>query len=198
MPEKPIAVITARMGSGRLPGKVLLPLAGKTVLEHLIDRIRHARLFDTIVLATSAAPANQPLADLAQRYDIHCHRGAEDDVLDRYVQILREHEAANLCRFCADNPLTDMETTARLVELHLARHLDYTCVKGLQLQLGLVEVYSRAALEIEHQQTDPADNLRRESVGIFLREHPDIAAINALRDQKAGNLYWQQLDAKLP
>jgi len=176
-----IAIITARMGSSRLAGKVMLPLCGKSVLDHLIDRIENAGLFRQIVLATSQDPANEPLVQLALRRNIGIFQGEENDVLDRYVKILRQWNAENCARFCADNPLTDMETTARLVRMHLDNHLDYSCVKGLRLELGLVELFSRHALESEYAETSPSDEMRRESVGIFIRENASRFKVGTLK-----------------
>lgn len=166
-----IGIINARMGSSRLPGKMLLKLQDKTVFEHLVCRIQDATLFDLVVLATSRAPENKVLMDLAHECGIEAYAGSEEDVLDRYVQILRLYDAQNCVRFCGDNPLTDMETAAVLVHHHLNNNLDYTCIKGFQLQLGLVEVFSRHALETAWTQTDLGDEMRRESLGIFIREN---------------------------
>jgi spore coat polysaccharide biosynthesis protein SpsF len=249
-----VGIVAARMSSSRLPGKTLLPLAGKPALEHLIDRILAAQVVDQVVVATSTDPANTPIVELAERAGILCYQGSEDDVLDRFVQILRQWDAPHCVRFCADNPLTDMETTSRLVAAHLQGDYDYTCVKGLHLPLGLSEAISRRALEIEHAEAEPG--FRRESITIFfrehaerfrikalapdpflhqsplrltldypedyrmlsavfdrlydgrpiefrralefLRDHPEVAAINADKTQKEGNVYWEQLDERLP
>ena len=249
-----LGVITARMTSSRLPGKVLLPLEGKSILEHIVDRVRASGLFEDIVIATGLDPRNAPIIELAARCDVGCFRGEDEDVLDRYVRTLRQWSAEDCVRICADNPLTDMETTARLVALHQEGALDYTCVKGLRLPLGLTEVISRHALQVAHAEA-PA-GFRRESITIFIRENvarfkvrsipadpflhqapfrltvdypedyelhqilfaelfdgppisyrralqflmdnPDVAALNGHLTQKAGNIYWEKLDAELP
>jgi spore coat polysaccharide biosynthesis protein SpsF len=253
-PQRIVGIVAARMTSSRLPGKTLLPLAGKPALEHLIERIQAAGVVDEVVVATSRHPGNAPIVDLAQRCGVGCYQGEEDDVLDRFVQVLRGGDFPHCVRFCADNPLTDMETTARIVAAHLDGDCDYTCVKGLHLPLGLSEAISRRALEIEHAEVEPG--FRRESITIFIREHPgrfkiralapdsflhqsplrltldypedyrmlsevfdrlyqgrpieyrraleflrdhpEVAAVNAQKTQKDGNVYWEQLDDRLP
>jgi spore coat polysaccharide biosynthesis protein SpsF (cytidylyltransferase family) len=130
-----IAIIAARMGSSRLPGKVMLPLAGKPVFQHLIERIQKSELFDTIVLGTSHDPQNQPLIDCAKQCASNGFRD-EEDLADRYLRILEKYEAENFTRFCADNPLTDMETSARFGATAQGSALDYASVKGLHLPLG--------------------------------------------------------------
>jgi len=251
---KIIGIITARMGSTRLPGKVMMDLAGKPVLEHLVDRVRDADMVEEIVIATSEKPGNEPIVELAERCGIRAFRGKDDDVLDRYVNIMRKWDAENCVRLCADNPLTDMETTKNLAGIHLEGDCDYSCVKGLQLQLGLTEIVSRKALETIYQEAP--EGFRRESFTItireqpdrfkiatlppdpfihqspfrltldyeedmqllreifrrlyrgrpirfrealeLLRDHPEIASINSMKEQKQGNKYWEELDAKLP
>ena len=152
------------------------PLAGKPILEHLVDRIEESALFSEIFVATSLDPRNGPIVELAHRRSVAVYQGEEEDVLDRYVQIVRDQGADNCMRFCADNPLTDMETAARLVELHKKTTADYTCVKGLQLQLGLTECVSSHALETAHSESD-----QRESFTLFIRENADRFRISALQ-----------------
>lgn len=242
------------MASTRLPGKALLPLAGKPILEHVIDQVRSAGCCSEIVVATSTNPQDEAIVALAKRCGVGSFRGSEEDVLDRYVGLLHERGADACARFCADNIFPDMDTAGRLVALHEATAADYTCVRHFHLPLGLTETVSRAALEAAQREAPPG--FRRESITIFIREHPErfrirtlsadpflhqspfrltldypedfrlmetifdrlydgapipfrrvlelltaepeLAALNVHRDQKEGNLYWQQLDAGLP
>jgi glutamate-1-semialdehyde aminotransferase/spore coat polysaccharide biosynthesis protein SpsF (cytidylyltransferase family) len=78
-----VAVVQARMGSSRLPGKVLMPLAGTPALEFMLRRVRRARTVEAVVLATSTAPADDQVAALGERVGVAVHRGSEADVLDR-------------------------------------------------------------------------------------------------------------------
>ncbi len=79
------AIIQARMGSSRMPGKVLLAIAGKPVLWHIIHRLRKCTTIDTIAIATSSSPVDDPIVEFSRGEQIECIRGSEDNVLERYV-----------------------------------------------------------------------------------------------------------------
>jgi spore coat polysaccharide biosynthesis protein SpsF len=100
-----VAIIQARMGSSRLPGKVLKPLAGRPVLEHVVTRVMAARLIDAVVVATSILPGDDPVADFCAARGWHCVRGSESDVLSRYASAVREFDAAIAARITSDCPL---------------------------------------------------------------------------------------------
>src|SRR3989442_6444080 len=90
---KHVAVVEARMTSSRLPGKVMLPAAGKPLLQVLIERLRGSRSLDGIVIATTMNATDQPIVDLARRLDVSVHRGSEHDVLGRVGGALRAMQA---------------------------------------------------------------------------------------------------------
>jgi len=107
-----LLIIQARMGSTRLPGKVLYPLAtdGTTVLEHLLQRVAQCKHVDRVVVATTDSPLDDPIADLCLRWATCSHRGPEEDVLTRYVQAAKRfgaHEESCIIRITADCPFTD-------------------------------------------------------------------------------------------
>src|SRR5690242_20000942 len=87
------AIIQARMGSSRLPGKVLADIAGKPMLKRVCERVAQATQVDVILVATSTAPADDAVAELCRREGVRCYRGSEEDVLDRYYQAAREAKA---------------------------------------------------------------------------------------------------------
>jgi spore coat polysaccharide biosynthesis protein SpsF len=102
-----VAIVQARMGSTRLPGKVLLDIAGVPLLARLTSRLARARLVDQIVIATSVEPANDPIASFCRNNDLACFRGSEDDVLDRFCRAARAYAADVVVRITADCPLID-------------------------------------------------------------------------------------------
>jgi len=104
---KTVAIIQARMGSKRLPGKVLRPIIGKPMLAHLLDRLSYAKRIDLIVVATSVGRADDPIADLAENLDLTCFRGSEADVMDRVYQAALAYDADPIVRITADCPLLD-------------------------------------------------------------------------------------------
>jgi len=166
-----VAVVTARMASSRYPGKALVPLAGRPLLEVLLERVGTARGLDGLVLATSRDPQNRPLVELARGMGWATFEGDEDDVLRRHVECARKMEADHVVRVTGDNPLTDIETLERLVALHGSNDADYTYVPGDALLMGILsEVISTAALERSWERGDPRH--RSELVTLYIKEHP--------------------------
>ena len=167
-----VAIVSARMASSRYPGKALAPLAGRPLLEVLLERVASCPLLDSVALATSVREENLPLAAIAQKMGIPVFRGDEDDVLRRHVDCARHMGADHVVRVTGDNPLTDVETLEKLVALHLARQADYTYVPGPALLMGiLAEVISTAALERSWERG--AAEHRSELMTLYIKEHPD-------------------------
>ena len=110
------AIIQARMGSSRLPGKVLMPLVGKPVLWHIIHRLRKSRTVDVIAIATSDRPDDDALVEFANREDIPLIRGPVDNVLLRYAKAAEELDPDVIVRVTGDAPLIDPATVDKLVE----------------------------------------------------------------------------------
>lgn len=166
------AVVTARMGSTRRPGKALAELAGTPLLEVLLRRVAAARGLDGFVFATSTRPENEPLLALARRCGWETFAGDEDDVLKRHVDAANAVGARHVVRVTGDNPLTCVETLERLVALHAECHADYTYVPGDALLMGILsEVISVSALERSWQRGDGRH--RSELVTLYIKEHPD-------------------------
>jgi spore coat polysaccharide biosynthesis protein SpsF len=171
-------VVSARMASSRCPGKALAPLAGRPLLEVLLDRMAAVRGVDGVVLATSVKAENDPLAELAGRTGFQVFRGDEDDVLRRHVDCARAVGAEHVVRVTGDNPLTDVETIESLVARHRREAADYTYVPGDALLMGiLAEVISRSALERSWERGDARH--RSELMTLYIKEHPQQFAIAA-------------------
>lgn len=115
--KKVVATITGRMTSGRLPGKILMPLAGKPVMWHMIERHRRSTYTDEVVVATTTNATDDPVAALCE--EMHCpyFRGSETDVLGRIVEAGRAHHADILVQGMADSPLVDWRIVDKLVAM---------------------------------------------------------------------------------
>lgn len=111
------AVVQARMGSQRLPGKVAMPLGGRPALAWLLERLAHAETLDAIVVATSDACADDVVCDLCARLDVRCHRGPEDDVAQRLLDAADELGLEGFVRVNGDSPLLDQALVNRGVRL---------------------------------------------------------------------------------
>lgn len=102
-----VAIIQARMGSSRLPGKVMLPIAGGCILQTVVERVHAAKRVDRVVVATSMTKADAVIANFCYHHDIICHRGSEADVLDRVYQAAIAYGADVVVDITADCPLVD-------------------------------------------------------------------------------------------
>ena len=165
-----IALVQARMGSTRLPGKSLADIGGHPMLWHVVNRVRKSRLAEKTILATSTNPADDPIVGFCSEECIDCFRGSENDVLDRFYQAAKKNSAETVVRVTADCPLVDPTIVDRvIVEFqrgsvdYASNTIRYTYPDGLD-----VEVFSFAALEQAWRQaTMPSE---REHVTPYLRK----------------------------
>jgi spore coat polysaccharide biosynthesis protein SpsF len=165
-------LVSARMASSRRPGKALADLAGRPLLEVLLERMRTVGGVAGVALATSVRPENDVLAAVAERLGVPVFRGDEDDVLRRHLEGARWLGADHVVRVTGDNPLTDIETLEHLVALHLGGGADYTYVPGDALLMGILpEVVSTAALERSWHRGEARH--RSELVTLYIKEHPE-------------------------
>lgn len=160
------------MRSSRCPGKAIAPLAGKPLLEHLLERVSSLGGPSRVVLATSVDPANDVLVDLAESLGVAAFRGDEDDVLGRHLEVARRWNVEHVVRVTGDNPLTDLPLIDSLSRRQLELDADYTYVPGDALLMGILsEVISRRALETSHR--DGEDKHRSELVTLYIKENPE-------------------------
>src|SRR5438132_7244820 len=103
------AVVQARMGSTRLPGKVLLPIAGRPLLDHVVGRLSQLRNKVLAVVATTDTSTDDVISERCGYLGVECFRGSEHDVLDRYVACARAYGLDHVVRLTADNPFTDID-----------------------------------------------------------------------------------------
>lgn len=123
---KNLAIVQARMGATRLPGKVLKDFAGKPDIQRVIDRLSMSDKIDEIVVATSIDTANLPLISYCADHKIRVFVGSENDVLDRYYQAAKLFHPVNVIRITADCPLIDPRVVDQVIELHEKSDNDYT------------------------------------------------------------------------
>ncbi|MBI2569106.1 MAG: glycosyltransferase family protein [Candidatus Schekmanbacteria bacterium] len=169
-----VAVIQARMSSQRLPRKVLTPIAGRPLLEHLLLRLDRSRSIEQRVLATSVDPSDDELADWATRRGETVVRGPLDDVLERFVMAIHLTSARTVIRVTGDNPLTSAESIDRTVSALAERGGDYAAETGLPVGAA-AEVVRASALTRSARHTEEIRH--REHVTLYIRENPDVFQI---------------------
>ena len=174
--ENIIAIIQARMGSSRLPGKVLRDLGGQPVLARVINRVRRAQTVTGVVVATTTDPADDPIAAFCQQQAVPVFRGSQFDVLDRYYQAAREHHADVIVRITADCPMIDPQEIDRVVTAFLEGAYDFAAnrlppPRTRTSPVGMdTEVCTFAALENAWQHA--REKFEREHVMPYLYEVP--------------------------
>jgi spore coat polysaccharide biosynthesis protein SpsF len=149
--KRVVAIVQARMGSTRLPGKVLKEVLGKTLLEIELERIKRAELLDAIVVATTEKPTDRSIEEVCKLLEIPVFRGAEDDVLDRFYRAAKEQQAEVIVRLTADCPLIDPAIIDQVVTFYINNLPEYDYVSNTEARTfprGMdVEVFSMEALE---------------------------------------------------
>ena len=171
-------IIQARMGSTRLPGKVMMKLGSCTVLEHVLNRCRRIEAADAVCLATSVDPRDDVVAREAARLGVMVFRGDEQDVLSRYHGAAQLARADEVLRVTADCPLIDPEVCSEVIRLRRSADVDYACnFTPPSFPHGLdCEAFSRAALDLAQRSSDTA--YQREHVTVWLIENQNISKAN--------------------
>lgn len=186
-----IAIIQARMGSTRLPGKVLKDLAGSTVLARVVNRTRSSPLISKAVVATSVVYSDDPIVHECDRLAVACFRGNEEDVLDRYYRAAQQFCADVVVRITSDCPLIDPELIDVVLRAFLERKADYaTNALVITYPRGLdVEVFTYAALDQARRAA--YEPYQRVHVTPYFYENPDKFKIVSLAaDGDYSNHRW--------
>lgn len=181
---KNLCIIQARFGSTRLPGKILMKIGGKTLLEYVIARVRQAKKIDKIIVATTNQKADDATEKLCQRINMDYFRGPNEDVLARYWQCAQKYpEYQNIVRITGDCSLIDPKVIDKVVEFFEKGNWDYvsnileeTYPDGMD-----VEIFSREALkESAGKAKLPSE---REHVTLYLRNDSIFSKTNVANDE---------------
>jgi len=189
-----IAIVQARMGSTRLPGKVLMDVAGRTMLERVVTRTGRAKLIRDVVVATTTNSRDDLIEALCKEKSWSCFRGSEDDVLDRYYQAASVYGPDDIVRITSDCPLTDPEVVDRVVQSFLEGqpNLDFVSnnMPTRTFPLGLdVEVMQFSALE-KAWRADKNPNWR-EHVTLYIYRHPELFTTRGIaNDTDYSSMRW--------
>lgn len=172
---KVAAIIQARMGSTRLPGKVLKKVLGKTLLEYQIERVKRAKAIDEIIIATTTKESDDPIVQLCQQLSIPYYRGSEEDVLSRYYEAATKFNVDVVVRLTSDCPIIDPNVIDKVVEHYLENKDRYDYVSNTLTRTyprGLdTEVMSYEVLKRVHEEAK--ELVYREHVTAYIYHHPD-------------------------
>ena len=169
-----IAVIQARMGSTRLPGKALLDLSGRPLLYHVISRARAIKGINEVVLATCVGDDNIPIINLAESMGIGVYIGSVRNVLERFYRASEKFGGSWVVRITADNPFTDPAYASEALEFAIENNADLATISGIPLGTA-VEVIKKQALDrAYHAASEP---YHYEHVTPYIKEHAELFRI---------------------
>ncbi|MDJ1431982.1 glycosyltransferase family protein [Halostagnicola sp. A-GB9-2] len=187
-----VTVIQARVGSTRLPGKVMYPLDGRPTLEHVVTRVSHADTVTNVVVATSTKPQDDVIKQYAPEFGADVIRGGESDVLSRFEQALEQYDPEIIVRVTADCPLISprfIDASIRRIEKgdteYVSAGFDRTFPRGLTCEAFTAESFERVCVE----STDPH---HREHVTPYYREHPEEFELYNLESNEVFDEPWLQ------
>jgi len=187
---KTVAIVQARMGSTRMPGKVMTRIGGIPMIELLLARLSAAKKVDEIVVATSTDSKNDPLADHVQSLGYSCTRGSEHDVLSRFADAAQKHGADTVVRITGDCPLVDPAIVDACITDLLESGVDYcsntsppTYPDGLD-----VEVFTRATLDAA--KSEATATFDREHVTPYIRNNAKFSKSSLVHSEDLSALRW--------
>lgn len=187
------AIIEARMGSSRLPGKIMLPLGGVPALGRLVERLRHCPELDEIIVATTTTPSDLVIAEFAKEIGAKFYRGSETDVLERVYLAAKNHDLDVIVEVTSDCPLADPKLISRGIQIfkdggydYVANTLERTFPIGMDIQ-----VFKTKCLEEIHLHSN--DPVHREHVSIGIYENPQKYKLQNYADPNGFNLSQRRL-----
>ncbi len=187
------AIVQVRMNSTRLPGKVMMKVLGKPLLELLVERLKYCNYLDDIVIATTTNPADDVIQELAEKIQVKYIRGSEEDVLGRFYQAAVEFHLDHIVRITADCPLIDPEIVDSIIKEYVNSGYKYDYVSNTLKPTfpdGLdAEVFSFKVLKMIHEIADK--KYQREHVCTYLVENPDKFKLkNIANDRDCSRFRW--------
>jgi len=173
---KVAAIIQARMGSTRLPGKILKKVLGKTLLEYQIERVKRSQQINQIIIATTTKDSDDPIVQLCDQLSIPYYRGSEEDVLSRYYEAAKMFKVDVIVRLTSDCPIIDPAVIDKVIKHYLNNkdQFDYvsntlvrTFPRGMDTEVLPIEILENALLNSK-------EPVYREHVTSYIYHHPNL------------------------
>jgi len=190
---KVAAIIQARMGSTRLPGKILKKVQGKTLLEIQLERLKQSTFLDQIIVATTTQAQDDRVVDLCRELNIDFYRGSQEDVLARFYEAAMAFEATVIVRLTSDCPLIDPRITDEVIYTYVRQQesvdyvsntLERTYPRGLDIEVFSIKALQKAYMEATLQRD-------REHVTAYMYSNPDLFKIEQVKGEKDySNFRW--------
>lgn len=185
------AIIQARCGSTRFPNKVFAIIDGKPLIWHVVNRLKYATKVDDIIVATTVSQKDDKIEKWCKENNVHCYRGSEDNVLNRYYSASEAFPSDYVVRITADDPFKEPKVIdaviTKLIEEgydHVTNNLPPSFPEGLDC-----EAFKKSALELSEKKAETA--FEREHVTQYIYHHPEIFRIgNVSNDENLSYLRW--------
>lgn len=185
------AIIQARCGSTRFPNKVFALIDGKPLLWHVVNRLKYATKIDEIIVATTVSEKDDKIEEWCKENDVHCFRGSEENVLNRYYCASETYPSDYVVRITADDPFKEPKVIdaviTKLIEEgydHVTNNLPPSFPEGLDC-----EAFKKEALDRSEKEAETA--FEREHVTQYIYHHPEIFKIgNVSNDENLSYLRW--------
>ncbi|PIS09200.1 hypothetical protein COT75_02985 [Candidatus Beckwithbacteria bacterium CG10_big_fil_rev_8_21_14_0_10_34_10] len=195
MNKKIVCTIEARMGSSRLPGKVLMSLAGEPALKRMIDRIKKSKYINEIIVATTINKKDNKIVDFCKSYKIKFYRGSENDVLRRILEAAKASRAKIVVVLTGDCPLIDFRHIDEAIEVflegkynYISNALERSYPDGFDVQVLSLEVLEK----IDKLANDPIERVHST---YYIYRHPEEFKIKNIKAK--GKMYWPNLRVTL-
>lgn len=178
-------ILQARMGSTRLPGKVLKKIGARTLLENIVSRVGTLQNKATFVIATTDLQQDNKIADFCKQNNLSCFRGSELNVLDRYYECATLYKFQHIVRLTGDNPFIDIEELDNLINLHLENQSDYSRSLGALPKGVGSEIFTYNSLEVSF--FNGLKENHKEHVNEYIEENEKLFKISELTVAKTKN-----------
>jgi spore coat polysaccharide biosynthesis protein SpsF (cytidylyltransferase family) len=185
------AIIQARLGSTRLPGKTLMTIEGDSLLGHLVRRVKASKYVENIIIATTTKEKDNAIVNFAKNNNLRFYRGSEEDVLDRFYKAAIEYNVETIVRVTPDCPLLDSKVMDLVISKYLEGDYDFVCnTMPPTYPDGLdTEVFSFKALEKAWREAKKSSE--REHVTPYIYNHPEFFKIyNCVNDIDYSGMRW--------
>jgi spore coat polysaccharide biosynthesis protein SpsF len=189
-----VAIVQARMGSTRLPGKVMLDLGGRSVLRRVVERAGRAKLLQEVIVATSLSPGDEAIAKECRDLGVYCYRGSENDVLDRFYQAALDRNASTVVRITADCPLIDPALIDKTIEALIERDANYASNVASRTYPRGLDVEAMEAWALAQVWREAKKPHQREHVTPYFYEHPELFRLASLTNGSDYSRYRWTLD----
>jgi len=180
-----VAIIQARMGSKRFPGKILKELGEKPILQHIVDFLKYSKMTEKIVIATTDLPEDDIVETFAKKLGIECFRGSSENVLERFYKCAKKFNANLILRLTADNPLINPKIIDDLINLCKHHKCDYAsnCLHpSYPYGYSTCEIFTFSTLtKLYETQKDPRS---LEHVTYFIVKNPNLFNVQEIKAPK--------------